>query len=95
MKVPYEDLRYLYGEIMYGGHITDNWDRRTNNAYLKTLIKPELLTGANLAKNFKSPDPSKFNYDQYMKYINDKLPPESPILFYISQVKVNTCLIRY
>ena len=57
-KVPYEDLRYLYGEIMYGGHITDNWDRRTNNAYLKTLIKPELLTGANLAKNFKSPDPS-------------------------------------
>ena len=82
-KVPYEDLRYLYGEIMYGGHITDNWDRRTNNAYLKTLIKPELLTGANLAKNFKSPDPSKFNYDQYMKYINDKLPPESPILFYL------------
>ena len=82
-KVPYEDLRYLYGEIMYGGHITDNWDRRTNNAYLKTLIKPELLTGANLAKNFKSPDPSKFNYDAYMKYINDKLPPESPILFYL------------
>ena len=82
-KVPYEDLRYLYGEIMYGGHITDNWDRRTNNAYLKTLIKPELLTGANLAKNFKSPDPSKFNYEQYMKYINDKLPPESPILFYL------------
>jgi dynein heavy chain len=68
---------------MYGGHITDNWDRRTNNAYLKTLIKPELLTGCNLAKNFKSPDPSKFNYDQYMKYIIEKLPPESPILFYL------------
>jgi dynein heavy chain len=41
--VPYDDLRYLYGEIMYGGHITDNWDRRTNNTYLKVLIKPELL----------------------------------------------------
>jgi dynein heavy chain len=82
-KVPYEDLRYLYGEIMYGGHITDNWDRRTNNAYLKTLIRPELLTGANLAKNFKSPDPSKFNYEAYQKYINEKLPPESPILFYL------------
>lgn len=32
--VPYSDLRYIYGEIMYGGHITDNWDRRTNATYL-------------------------------------------------------------
>ena len=92
-KVPYEDLRYLYGEIMYGGHITDDWDRRTNNAYLTTLIKPELLTGCNLAKNFKSPDPSKFNYEDYQKYINDKLPPESPILFYLhpnAEISYNT-----
>jgi len=28
---------------MYGGHITDAWDRRTNNTYLMVLIKPELL----------------------------------------------------
>jgi dynein heavy chain len=37
-KVPYENLRYIYGEIMYGGHIRDDWDRRTNNTYLKVLI---------------------------------------------------------
>ena len=82
-QVPYADLRYIYGEIMYGGHITDNWDRRTNNAYLTTLITSKLLTGGNLAKNFKSPDPEKFNYDGYQKYINEKLPQESPILFYL------------
>jgi len=41
--VPYDDLRYIYGEIMYGGHITDKWDRRTNETYLKVLIRPELL----------------------------------------------------
>jgi dynein heavy chain len=29
-KVPWEDLRYLFGEIMYGGHITDDWDRNAN-----------------------------------------------------------------
>ena len=32
---------YFYGEIMFGGHITDNWDRITNNAYHKTLIKQD------------------------------------------------------
>ena len=37
-QVPYLDLQYLYGEIMYGGHITDNWDRRTCNTYLAVLI---------------------------------------------------------
>ena len=44
-KVPYADLRYLYGEIMYGGHITDNWDRRTNSTYLDVLIKSEIMNG--------------------------------------------------
>jgi len=26
--IPYRDLRYLFGEIMYGGHIVDKFDRR-------------------------------------------------------------------
>jgi len=80
-EVPYADLRYLYGEIMYGGHITDDWDRRTNATYLKTLIRPELLSGMNLVPNFKSPDPAKFDHSAYSKYIEEKLPQESPQMF--------------
>lgn len=61
--MPYEDLKYIYGEIMYGGHITDDWDRRTNNTYLKVLIKPDLLTNMNLipAQNpiYRILDPNK------------------------------------
>ena len=42
-QVPWEDLRYLFGEIMYGGHITDDWDRRLCKVYLEELMSPEQL----------------------------------------------------
>mmetsp|Transcript_45727 Transcript_45727/g.105635 ORF Transcript_45727/g.105635 Transcript_45727/m.105635 type:complete len:96 (+) Transcript_45727:103-390(+) len=28
VKIPWDELRYIFGEIMYGGHIVDDWDRR-------------------------------------------------------------------
>ena len=39
--VPWTDLRYLFGEIMNGGHITDDWDRRLCRTYLEEFMKPE------------------------------------------------------
>lgn len=33
-KVPWDDLKYIFGEIMYGGHIVEDWDRRLAFAYL-------------------------------------------------------------
>jgi dynein heavy chain len=82
-KVPYEDLRYLYGEIMYGGHITDDWDRRTNNTYLEVIVKPEIMQQMQLTLHpgFKSPDPAKFERAQYCNYIEEKLPVEQPQMF--------------
>lgn len=40
VKVPWEDLRYLFGEIMYGGHVTDDWDRRLCRTYLEEYMQP-------------------------------------------------------
>jgi len=80
-EVPWPDLRYLFGEIMYGGHITDPWDRRVNNTYLAVLVTPELLVGGNLAPGFKSPDSAKLEYVHYVKYIEDRFPPEIPQMF--------------
>ncbi|KAG8128899.1 hypothetical protein E2320_015665, partial [Naja naja] len=79
-KVPYDDLRYLFGEIMYGGHITDDWDRRLCKSYLEEFIKPEMLEGEFLlASGF--PLPGNMDYNGYHQYIDDALPPESPYLY--------------
>ncbi|XP_036884188.1 dynein heavy chain 9, axonemal isoform X2 [Sturnira hondurensis] len=79
-KVPYDDLRYLFGEIMYGGHITDDWDRRLCRTYLEEFIKPEMLEGElSLAPGF--PLPGNMDYNGYHQYIDTKLPPESPYLY--------------
>lgn len=78
-SVPWDDLRYIFGDIMYGGHITDQWDRRTNSNYLKVLIKKELLLPTfNMCPLFKSPDGHKFDYKAYSTYIEEKLPIETP-----------------
>ncbi len=42
-KVPWADLRYLFGEIMYGGHIVNDWDRRVCNTYLEYYLHDALL----------------------------------------------------
>uniref|UniRef100_A0A4X2LEM9 Dynein axonemal heavy chain 9 n=1 Tax=Vombatus ursinus TaxID=29139 RepID=A0A4X2LEM9_VOMUR len=79
-KVPYDDLRYLFGEIMYGGHITDEWDRRLCRTYLEEFIKPEMLEGEMfLAPGF--PLPGNMDYNSYHQYIDDMLPAESPYLY--------------
>ncbi|KGL87447.1 Dynein heavy chain 9, axonemal, partial [Charadrius vociferus] len=79
-KVPYDDLRYLFGEIMYGGHITDDWDRRLCKTYLEEFIKPEMLEGELLlAPGF--PLPGNMDYNSYHQYIDAALPPESPYLY--------------
>ena len=44
-KVPWDDLRYLFGEIMYGGHITDDWDRKLCRTYLQEYMHPDQLEG--------------------------------------------------
>jgi len=83
--VPWADLRYLFGEIMYGGHITDFWDRKVDVTYLAVLITPELLNGMNLCPafnaGFKSPDSSKMEYQGYIKYIDERFPIEQPQMF--------------
>ncbi|KAE8580906.1 hypothetical protein XENTR_v10024588 [Xenopus tropicalis] len=77
-QVPWEDLRYLFGEIMYGGHITDDWDRRLCCTYLEEFMQPNQFDRKlALAPGFVVP--SNLDYQGYHTYIDEMLPPESPI----------------
>ena len=80
-SVPWDDLRYIFGEIMYGGHITDAWDRRTNNTYLHVYLEPGILTGRELGPGFATPDFANSDFDALSNYITEKLPKESPPMF--------------
>ena len=66
---------------MYGGHITDAWDRRTCNSYLSVLVNSQLFTGLELGPGFKAPDPSSLDYNGFLQYTEDHLPADSPQMF--------------
>lgn len=49
LQIPWTDLRYMFGEVFYGGHITDSMDRRLCTTYLEVLIRPEILPQGTLS----------------------------------------------
>jgi dynein heavy chain len=69
---------------MYGGHVTDGFDRRLVMAYLEEYLKPELLDGfvifSTPEKPFATPSNS-FNNKQAAEYVQEAFPQESPIAY--------------
>uniref|UniRef100_A0AAQ5ZFV7 Dynein axonemal heavy chain 11 n=1 Tax=Amphiprion ocellaris TaxID=80972 RepID=A0AAQ5ZFV7_AMPOC len=73
-QVPWEDLRYLFGEIMYGGHITDDWDRRLCRTYLEEYMQPNQVSmcALVLCGHIRQ-------FSGYHDFIDEMLPHESPV----------------
>jgi dynein heavy chain len=85
-KVPWDDLKYIFGEIMYGGHIVDDRDRIFCNSFLDNLMQDKLLDEANMFPYtdntntiFKCPPPGP--QEKYLEHIESELPPETPLAF--------------
>ncbi|KAK8861127.1 hypothetical protein M9Y10_012822 [Tritrichomonas musculus] len=77
--IPWVPLRYLIGEIMYGGHISDDRDRRLCKTYLESFDKED-FEGAELVPGF--PSPTGLNtMEEYKEYALREFPDESPYLF--------------
>lgn len=77
--IPWVPLRYLIGEIMYGGHISDDRDRRLCATYLESFDKDD-FEGADLVPGFPSPSNCS-TIAEYKEYAEHDFPDESPYLF--------------
>jgi len=78
-NVPWSDLRYLVGEVLYGGHVFNDWDRRLTNTYLELWLSEPLLDSIEFFPGFASPPP--LNMAGYNEYIDENFPPESPACY--------------
>lgn len=86
-KIPWQDLKYIFGEIMYGGHIVNDFDRLLANEYLNFFMKEELLDEMEMYPfaedekgiSFMSPAPTTF--EKYIDHIDTKMTHDTPIAF--------------
>lgn len=79
VKVPWDDLVYMFGEIMYGGHIVEDWDRRLANAYLFKYFNEALLEGIEYYPGFIAPSNTS-SHKQVTEYLME-MPGETPMAF--------------
>lgn len=86
-KIPWADLRYIFGEIMYGGHIVNDFDRKMCNCYLDFFMKDELLDETEMfpyndeEKNLSFMTPAATSYDKYVEHVETTLTQDTPIAF--------------
>ncbi|CAN0055637.1 unnamed protein product [Heterosigma akashiwo] len=86
-KIPWADLKYIFGEIMYGGHIVNDFDRLLANNYLDWYMKDELLDETELypfaedEKGVSFMSPSPMAYEKYIEHIDMEMGQDTPIAF--------------
>jgi len=86
-KIPWADLKYIFGEIMYGGHIVNDFDRLLANTYLDFYMKDELLDETELypfaedEKDYSFAAPAPTGYEKYIEHIETQITKDSPIAF--------------
>jgi dynein heavy chain len=65
---------------MYGGHITDAFDRRLASAYLDTYMLDELFEGFEIFPGFNAPNQAQ-NVKEVIEAIETTMPQETPVAF--------------
>jgi dynein heavy chain len=81
--VPWDAMKYVTGQINYGGRVTDDWDRRClmsilNNFYTKDVLKTSeyYFSSSGIYRI-----PSSCDHDQILNYLNELPPLDNPEVF--------------
>jgi dynein heavy chain len=72
--IPWDALRYMCGQINYGGRVTDDWDRRCLMSILNRFFTPAILNDKYrfcALPNYYAPPTGP--YASYVAYLNEKL----------------------
>ncbi|XP_070624136.1 dynein axonemal heavy chain 14 isoform X2 [Bos indicus] len=75
-SIPWQTLRYLIGEVVYGGWVTDSWDRRCLNTLLYKFCNPKVLKD-DFSFSTDEPLPKSGSMKDYIRIIQS-LPEDDP-----------------
>ncbi|WAR12301.1 DYH5-like protein [Mya arenaria] len=73
-------VRYMFGEIQYGGRVTDDFDKRLLNTFCKVWFG-ETMFNPNFVFYKGYPIPKCVKYADYMEYINGLNNTDTPEVF--------------
>ncbi|XP_076454460.1 dynein axonemal heavy chain 2-like [Babylonia areolata] len=79
---PWDALKYLIANINYGGHVTDDWDRRLlmtymNDFYAEKVLTEPLFKLSSLPTYFVPRDNAKHGYVEYVSMLPSIDHPEA------------------
>eukprot|EP00759_Apiculatamorpha_spiralis_P055872 PhF_6_TR7914/c0_g1_i1/m.11798/K10408/DNAH; dynein heavy chain, axonemal len=78
-KLVWEGLHYFLAEVVFGGHITDEWDRRLCNAYVAKIFTPQAREGSDLCMGLTVV--AARTREAFVSHIEHSYFIESPTLF--------------
>ena len=79
MQIPFTALKYLTGQLNYGGRVTDDWDRRAITNILDVYFGEAVLDdGYRFSPSGTYYAPPNQDFDGYIRYIDKDLPINDP-----------------